>query len=57
LKPVLLGPGDSHVRTDQLPVSVRDNPASWKPSYDDHTGYHLILVPVPSGGGGYDWGK
>lgn len=39
--------------TDNVPMSVRENPASYKPVYGSSTGW----VPIPVGGGGYSSGK
>ncbi len=41
-------------RQENVPVSVRDNPASYKPSYALFRGYHVIYT---SSGGGYRSGK
>ena len=37
-----------------VPVSVRDNPASYKPTYALYRGYHVIYT---TSGGGYRSGK
>lgn len=39
---------------ETVPVSVRDNPASYKPSYALYRGYHVIYT---TSGGGYRSGK
>lgn len=44
----------SSVQVDQAPVTVRDNPASYRPSYASYTGYR---APVSSSGGGWSSGK
>jgi hypothetical protein len=36
-----------------VPMSVRENPASFRPSYVLWTGWH----PAPSSGGGFGFGK
>lgn len=36
-----------------VPTSVRENPASFRPSYALWTGWH----PAPSSGGGFGFGK
>jgi hypothetical protein len=42
-------------RTEDVPVSIRDNPASWKPAYGGGgVGYR---VPTSSSSGGYSGGK
>lgn len=38
-----------------VPVSVRENPASFRPSYSGYTGWHPL--PAPSSGGGFGFGK
>lgn len=38
-----------------VPVTVRDNPASFRPSYGGWTGWHPS--PSYSGGGGFSFGK
>ena len=40
-------------RSETVPVSVRENPSSYKPSYVIFTGWR----PVPTSGGGYSSGK
>ncbi len=37
-----------------LPVSVRNNPASWRPVYAGWSGWHS---PSSTGGGGFGFGK
>lgn len=44
----------NQVWTEQAPVTVRDNPASYRPSYVVWTGYR---VPPSSSGGGWSSGK
>ena len=48
-------------RSEVVPVSVRANPASYKPTYRAHLGYHTFIVVHSSGrrtgGGGYRYGK
>lgn len=39
-------------KPEVVPLSVRDNPASFRPSYGGYTGWH----PIPSGGGGFGGG-
>jgi hypothetical protein len=41
-------------KRETVPVSVRDNPASYKPSYGLFWGYHVIYT---TSGGGYRSGK
>jgi hypothetical protein len=43
-------------RPEVVPVSVRDNPASFRPSYTVYTGWHPVPVPSSSGGG-FGFGK
>jgi len=38
---------------DSAPLSVRENPASYKPVYGQSTGW----IPIPVAGGGYSSGK
>lgn len=38
-----------------VPVSVRENPASFRPSYAVYRGFHPL--PAPSSGGGFGFGK
>lgn len=40
--------------SEPIPVSVRDNPASWRPVYVGASGWR---APATSGGGGYSFGK
>lgn len=39
--------------TEQMPVTVRDNPASYRPTYIGGTGWS----PRTTGSGGYSFGK
>lgn len=39
--------------TEQIPTSVRDNPASYRPIYTGYTGWS----PRTTGSGGYSYGK
>ena len=39
--------------TETAPLSVRENPASYKPIYSSTTGW----IPIPVAGGGYSSGK
>ena len=52
----LVTSGWSPTRTvrETVPVSVRDNPTSYKPSYAPYVGYHIIYTTT---GGGYRSGK
>lgn len=43
--------------SEVAPVSVRENPASFRPSYSTWTGWHPIPIPVSGGGGGFGFGK
>lgn len=40
--------------TEAVPMSVRDNPSSWRPAYGGYTGYR---APASSSSGGYSGGK
>jgi hypothetical protein len=40
--------------SETLPVTVRDNPASWRPSYVGWSGWRS---PSSTGGGGFGFGK
>lgn len=44
----------TRAKQETVPVSVRDNPASYKPSYALFLGYHVIYT---TSGGGYRSGK
>jgi hypothetical protein len=50
---VVTGWAPSGGSRDTAPVSVRENPASYKPVYGSSTGW----IPIPVGGGGYSSGK
>ena len=52
--PMLTGYASGTSRGETVPKSVRDNPASYRPSYSGYSGYR---VPVSSGSGGYSSGK
>ncbi|MEQ1506014.1 MAG: hypothetical protein ABMB14_27530 [Myxococcota bacterium] len=41
--------------SEVAPVSVRENPASFRPVYSTWTGWHPM--PAPSSGGGFGFGK
>lgn len=47
----LTGWAPGSAQREQLPQSVRDNPAAWRPVYV--TGYHAVVTS----GGGYSYGK
>ncbi|MCB9763217.1 MAG: hypothetical protein H6739_25800 [Alphaproteobacteria bacterium] len=49
----LMGASPDDSITEKVPLSVRDNPASYKPSYVLFTGYH----PRVTSSGGYRFGK
>ena len=44
-------------RSEVVPVSVRENPASFRPSYILWTGWRPIPVSSSNGGGGFGFGK
>lgn len=44
-------------RTEQLPVSVRDNPSSWRPAYGGYTPYSPSSGGSSGSSGGYSGGK
>ncbi len=44
----------TRAKQTSVPVSVRDNPASYKPTYALYRGYHVIYT---TSGGGYRSGK
>lgn len=46
--------GGGTTRGEIIPVSVRANPSSYRPTYGGYTGYR---APVTSGSGGYSAGK
>lgn len=52
-----LGLGESSARPEVVPVSVRENPATFRPSYSTWTGWHPIPIPTSGGGGGFGFGK
>ena len=52
-----IGSIGSKAPSEQIPVTVRDNPASYKPSLTKYTGWTAKPVPTSSGGGGYSHGK
>lgn len=45
--------------TEIAPMSVRDNPGSYKPAYALYTGFHprVSSSPRTTGSGGYSYGK
>lgn len=42
---------------ETVPVSVRDNPSSWRPAYIGGTGYRSPSSSSSSSSGGYSGGK
>ena len=40
--------------SETVPMSVRDNPSSYRPSYGYYSGWH---PPSSTGGGGFGFGK
>ncbi len=50
----LLGVGGGTSRSETIPVSVRDNPSSYRPAYAGYSGYR---APVTTSSGGYSSGK
>ena len=50
----LLGYVPAGGRSETVPLSVRDNPSSYRPSYGYYTGWH---PPSSTGGGGFGFGK
>lgn len=55
----LVGISPHPTATEAIPMSVRDNPSSWRPAYGGYTGYRS---PASSGSsssssGGYSGGK
>lgn len=65
---LLAGWQPSRTATDTVPISIRDNPGSYKPSHAAHTGYHrpggsrtggVVIVNSRrrTHGGGYSYGK
>ena len=54
----LTGFGLTPSRSETAPVSVRENPATFRASYSTWTGWHPIFIPVGGGGGGgFGFGK
>jgi hypothetical protein len=51
----LAGP-PSTSRPEVMPMSVRDNPASFRPTYSLYSGWHPLPSPSSSGGG-FGFGK
>ena len=50
-------PSCSTSRPEVAPVTVRDNPASFRPSFVVWTGWHPMPVTTSGSGGGFGFGK